>query len=199
MCAEMKKVIACTGGIGSGKSAIVRAFDTLGVPAYDCDGGVKRLYRDNDALKAAVAGLLGHDVLRDGALDFRLMSERLFGDRELLLQLEGIVYPVLEKDIREWAEMQESALVMVESAIFLEKAFFANFADFVITVSAPEEVRVARVMARDGLSRERVLERMSNQWTDQMREVRADYVIRTDDRHPVLPQIIELIEKLKNE
>lgn len=195
----MKKVIACTGGIGSGKSAIVRAFDTLGVPTYDCDGGVKRLYRENDALKEAVADLLGRDVLQDGVLDFRLMSERLFGNRELLLQLEGIVYPVLEKDIREWAGAQDSTLVLVESAIFLEKAFFANFADFVITVSAPEEVRVARVMARDGLSREKVLERMSNQWTDQMRESRADYVVRTDDRHPVLPQIIELIEKLKNE
>ena len=195
----MKKVIACTGGIGSGKSAIVRAFDTLGVPTYDCDGSVKRLYRENDALKEAVADLLGRDVLRDGVLDFRLMSERLFGNRELLLRLEGIVYPVLEKDIREWAGAQDSTLVLVESAIFLEKAFFANFADFVITVSAPEEVRVARVMARDGLSREKILERMSNQWTDQMREARADYVVRTDDRHPVLPQIIELIEKLKNE
>lgn len=195
----MKKVIACTGGIGSGKSAIVRAFYTLGVPAYDCDGGVKRLYREDDALKESVADLLGRDVLRNGELDFRLMSERLFGDRELLLRLEGIVYPVLERDIRNWAEMQQCTLVMVESAIFLEKAFFANFADFVITVSAPEEVRLERVMMRDGLSREKVMERMSNQWTDQMREERADYVICTDDRHPVLPQIIELIEKLKNE
>lgn len=195
----MKKVIACTGGIGSGKSAIVKAFETLGVPAYDCDGGVKRLYRESDALKEDVAGLLGRDVLEDGCLNFKLMSERLFGDRELLLKLEGIVYPALEEDIRKWADSQSGDLVMVESAIFLEKAFFANFADFVITVSAPEEVRVARVMARDGLSREDVLKRMSNQWTDRMREERSDYVIRTDDRHPVLPQIIELIEKLKNE
>ena len=195
----MKRVVACTGGIGSGKSAIVKAFETLGVPAYDCDGGVKRLYREDEGLKASVAALLGSEVLNGGNLDFKAMSSRLFGNRKLLLQLEELVYPVLGEDIRRWAGRQKGNLVIVESAIFLEKAFFANFADFVITVSAPEEVRVARVMARDGASREDVLKRMSNQWTDAMREEHSDYVIRTDDRHPVLPQIIELIEKLENQ
>ena len=85
----------------------------------------------------------------------------------------------------------------MESAILLEKPFFDNFADCIITVSAPQEVRIQRVMRRNGLSKEQVLQRMSSQWSDSQREARAEMVLVTDDRHAVLPQILELIDRLK--
>jgi len=193
-----KTVIGCTGGIGSGKSAIVKAFAALGIPSYDCDSRAKALYKEDGELVQKVAGLLGDDVLlQDGTLDTRAMAAKLFGDRDLLDRLEAIVHPAVADDFLRWAAGQPSEIVVLESAILLEKPFFDNFADYTITVSAPEEVRIARVMARDGLSREQVLNRMANQWDDAQREVAADMVIVSDDRTPVLPRLLKLIETLK--
>ena len=193
-----KKVIGCTGGIGSGKSAVVAAFAALGIPAYDCDSRTKALYDEDAGLCRQVADLLGDGVLApDGKLDKGAMAARLFADRNLLARLEAIVHPAVAADFVKWAQRQQSDIVVLESAILLEKPFFDTFADYTITVSAPEEVRIARVMHRDGLGREQVEARMANQWTDAQREARADVTIVTDDTTPVLPIILEIIEKLK--
>ncbi|MBP5506025.1 MAG: dephospho-CoA kinase [Bacteroidales bacterium] len=194
-----RTVIACTGGIGSGKSAIVSAFAALGIPSYDCDSRTKALYRTDKALAARVAELLGNDVKApDGTLDTKKMAARIFGDDALLAQLEAIVHPAVAEDFRRWAEQQESDIVIMESAILQQKPFFDNFADCTITVSAPQEVRIQRVMRRDGVSREQVEKRLAAQWTDEQREARADMVLTTDDCTALLPKILELIEKLRN-
>ena len=195
----MKKcVIACTGGIGSGKSAVVAAFSALGIPAYDCDSRTKALYRSDRALARKVADLLGEDVLdAAGGLDTRKMAAKLFSDKGLMEKLEAIVHPAVGADFRQWAARQDSDIVVMESAILLEKPFFDKFADFTIAVSAPEDVRLQRVMRRDGFTREQVAARLRNQWTDAQREAKADMVLTTDDRHAVLPQILELIDRLK--
>lgn len=194
-----RKVIGLTGGIGSGKSAILEAFAALGIPAYDCDSRTKALYREDTALAQSVAEILGEDVLGpDGFPDTKKMAARLFGDRSLLAKLEAAVHPAVAEDFLKWAENQTSDIVIMESAILLEKPFFDKFADFVITVSAPEEVRIARAMHRDGATREQIVRRLANQWTDAQREARADMTITTDDKSAALPQILELIEHLKN-
>ena len=193
-----KKVIGCTGGIGSGKSAIVAAFAALGIPAYDCDRRTKALYDEDAVLCRRVAELLGDGVLTpDGKLDKGVMAARLFADRALLARLESIVHPAVASDFMEWAQRQQSDIVVLESAILLEKPFFDTFAHYTVTVSAPEEVRIARVMHRDGLSREQVAARMAAQWTDAQREAKADITIVTDDTTPVLPVLLKIIEKLK--
>lgn len=199
MTGDMKKtVIGCTGGIGSGKSAIVGAFAALGIPAYDCDSAAKALYRTDRDLCRAVALLLGPQVLQsDGTLSMREMAARVFSGRGLLEKVEAIVHPAVGEDFRKWAARQKSDIVIMESAILLEKPFFDTFADCTIAVSAPEEVRIARVMVRDGVTREQVEARLANQWSDSLREQKADIVIVTDDRTPVLPRILELIETLK--
>ena len=199
MTVDMKKtVIGCTGGIGSGKSAIVGAFAALGIPAYDCDSAAKALYRTDRDLCRAVALLLGQQVLQsDVTLSTREMAARVFSDHGLLEKVEAIVHPAVGEDFRKWAARQKSDIVIMESAILLEKPFFDTFADCTIAVSAPEEVRIARVMVRDGVTREQVEARLANQWSDSLREQKADIVIVTDDRTPVLPRILELIETLK--
>ena len=193
-----KKIIACTGGIGSGKSAVVAAFAALGIPTYDCDSRTKALYRKDKTLAGKIAKLLGRDVLAaDGTLDTRAMAAKVFGDRSLLLKLEAIVHPAVAQDFKRWAQRCDSDIVMLESAILLEKPFFDNFADCVIAVSVPESVRIERVMRRDGLSRAQVQQRLAAQWTDAQREAKANLVLTTDDAHAMLPQILELIEQLK--
>ena len=194
-----KYIIACTGGIGSGKSAIVEAFAALGIPAYDCDSRTKALYRTDAALKARIVQLLGSDILdADGYLDTKRMAAIVFSDAAMLEQLEAIVHPAVAEDFRRWAAQQESDIVIMESAILQQKPFFDTFADLIITVSAPEEVRLQRVMARDGVSRKQAESRLASQWTDEQRAARADLVLRTDDCTASLPKILELIDKLRN-
>ena len=193
-----KTVIACTGGIGSGKSAIVSAFAALGIPSYDCDSRTKALYFNDAALASRIVELLGDGVLdMEGHLDLKKMAAKLFGNASLLASLEAIVHPAVAEDFRRWAAGQQSDIVVMESAILQQKPFFDNFADYTITVSAPEDVRIERVMRRDGMSREQVRSRLASQWTDAQREAKADMVLVTDDRSPVLPRIIELINKLR--
>ena len=194
-----RKVIGLTGGIGSGKSAILEAFAALGVPAYDCDSRTKALYREDAGLTRSVADILGEDVLGpDGFPDTKQMAARLFGNRPLLEKLESVVHPAVAQDFVKWADSQPSDIVIIESAILLEKPFFDKFADFVITVSAPEEVRIARAMRRDGATRGQIARRLANQWTDAQREAQADMTLTTNDEAAALPRILELIEHLKH-
>ena len=187
-----------TGGIGCGKSNIVKALGSLGLPSYDCDAAAKRLYDTDARLLAQVASVAGGDVVRGGRLDRKALAAKIFADASLLARIEALVHPAVIRDFLRWKEACKAPICIIESAILLENSSFDSLYDFVLAVSAPLEMRIERTMARDGASREGVLERMSRQWTDAARESRADFIIVTDDRHPILPELINIVEKIKN-
>lgn len=191
-------VLLCTGGIGSGKSVVVRLFQALDIPSYDCDRAAKELYDRDPQLLAEVAALCGEEVLdAEGRLDRAALARKIFGDAALLAALEGRVHPAVIRDFEKWKEEQESALVVIESAILLEKPRFAGLMDYTVVVTAPEAVRIARVMRRDGLSEAQVRQRMAAQWSDEARLARADFVLENDNRQPLLPAVLEIIDKIK--
>lgn len=193
------EVILCTGGIGSGKSCIVRALSVMGVPAYDCDAAAKRLYEEDKDLLEEIVRAFGRDVLdAEGRLDRSAISARIFGNEQSLRKLESIVHPAVLRDFEKWKAVRTEDLVVMESAIALEKEMFRNVADCVIAVSADRETRLTRVMERDGCSREQAEARMTSQWPDSRREAEADYVLITDDRHAVLPALKDIIENERN-
>ncbi len=182
------RTLAVTGGIGSGKSYVVRMFAALGVPVYDADSRTKRLY-DEDR------GLLG--TLQE--LDRQYMAGRIFSDRCLLEKVEALVFPEVIADFRTWKKrVADAPFAIMESAIYLEKPALAGVADKVLTVLCPEDVRIGRVMARSGMSREQVLARMANQWSDERRTAASDYVIVSDFRHPLLPQVESVYIDMKD-
>ena len=192
------RVILCTGGIGSGKSCVVRVFRTLGIPSYDCDGAAKDLYDRDAQLLEAVVGRVGPEVLdAAGRLGRKALSDKIFSDPSLLADIEALVHPAVIRDFGKWKSGQEVPLVVIESAILLEKPSFAPLFDCVVTVSAPEEVCISRVVARDGCTPEQVRRRMKAQWTDAARAARADYILENNDRQPLLPAIKDIIEKEK--
>lgn len=191
-------VLLCTGGIGSGKSVVVRLFQALDIPSYDCDRAAKELYDRDPQLLAEVAALCGEEVLdAEGRLDRAALARKIFGDAALLAALEDRVHPAVIRDFEKWKEEQESALVVIESAILLEKLRFAGLMDYTVVVTAPEAVRIARVMRRDGLSEAQVRQRMAAQWSDEARLARADFVLENDNRQPLLPAVLEIIDKIK--
>jgi dephospho-CoA kinase len=191
-----KKTICITGGIGSGKSHIIRAFNVLGIPSYDCDSRAKALYDESPELIKNVTDIVGEDIIRDGKLNRALLASRIFGDTSLKLKVESIVHPAVVSDFISWRERQDSQLVIIESAIILENEKLRKIADFTILVTAPTPVRVQRVIARDNITAELALKRIDAQWSDEQRKIYADHIIETNDRNAIIPQIIDIIDKL---
>ena len=188
-------IIGCTGGIGSGKTVVMQAFAGLGIPGYDCDRRAKELYDEDAELLAEVAQIAGADVIVEGRLDRSALASRIFSDKDMLARLESVVHPAVIRDFSRWLEKQNSKLVIFESAILLDKPYLRQMADRVLLVTAPEELRIQRVMARDGLSREAVEKRMANQISDADRRLLADYTIETNDRDAIIPQLLSIIQK----
>lgn len=197
-----RRVLLCTGGIGSGKSFIVRAFVALGVPSYDCDEAARDLYGRDPQLLAGVVRLCGEGVLdAQGRLDRPALAARIFTDSKLLAQVEALVHPAVIRDFRRWAEAlpDHPELVIIESAILLEKPLPERVYDYVLVVTAPEAVRIARVKERSGMDETAVRRRMAAQWSDAERVSRADFIIDNDGRKPVLPAILDILERIKED
>ena len=191
------KVLLCTGGIGSGKSFVVHILQTMGCPAYDCDERAKALYDEDPVLLQGVVALAGREVLTSaGRMDRRKLAARLFAEPALRGQVEALVHPAVIRDFTAWRDAQTVPVVLMESAILLEHPQYRPLYDKVLVVSAPEEVRIERVMARDGVTREAVLQRMKAQWSEQQRRDAADYIIENDGEQPLLPQIDKLWKRL---
>ena len=213
-------VLLCTGGIGSGKSFVVSILQAMGCPAYDCDARAKALYDEDPALLQEVVALTGREVLTpERRLDRKALAARLFVDPALRTQIEALVHPAVIRDFERWKAVlptqtasvvgaapisqtdapnaQRESLAVLESAIMLEHPQYQPLYDKVLVVSAPEEVRIARVMARDGASREGVLQRMASQWPEERRRAAADYIIENDGEQPLLPQLTRILSQLQ--
>jgi dephospho-CoA kinase len=183
--------IGLTGGIGSGKTTVAKIFETLGVPVYYADDAAKRLMATHAPLKNAIIQNFGEDVYPGGTLNRKRLATIVFNDRQKLDLLNSLVHPLTIKDSDEWIQRQTSAYVIREAALLFESGAHKNL-DKIIGVSAPENLRVKRVMDRDNVSETEIIQRMSHQMKEADKIKRCDFIIRNDEIHPVLPQVLEL-------
>ncbi|MCI1754267.1 MAG: dephospho-CoA kinase [Flavobacteriales bacterium] len=190
--------VGLTGGIGSGKTTVCRVFSVLGIPVFNSDEQAKLLLQDDPVVKAAVVQLFGRSVYPAGKLDRKALAQLVFNDPKALAGLNAIVHPAVRRAFQEWAESQQAPYVINEAAILVETGAYRSF-DRLITVEAPEDVRLARVMARDGSPEEQVRQRMANQATEAQRREVAYAVIENDGHSMVLPQVLALHEKFNQE
>jgi dephospho-CoA kinase len=191
-------VILCTGGIGSGKSYVVKVFNALDIPSYDADSNTKQLYDTDRELLERINTIAGGDVVKDGVLQRAAFAAKIFSDPEMLAKVESVVHPAVAADFIKWKEVQESDIVLMESAILLEKPSLLPLIDYVLVVHAPEEIRIERVMERDNVSREQVLQRISNQWSDCRRLNMADFSIETNDRDSIIAKVMDIIQIVRD-
>ncbi|MBO4570829.1 MAG: dephospho-CoA kinase [Bacteroidales bacterium] len=191
------ETLLVSGGIGSGKSFVIRTFNVLGVPAYDADSAAKGLYDTDPELLSAVVAEAGEEVLREGRLDRRALASRIFAEPDLKARIEALVHPAVMRDFYRWRESRSEELVIIESAILPEHPELMEQVDYKLAVTAPLEIRIRRVMARDGVPREKVVERISCQWSDARRMAVSDFIIVNDGTQPLLPQILEVINAIK--
>ena len=159
------ETIILTGLIGSGKSAVSALLGERGIPVYDSDSRTKALYDENPTLVPALEKMLGIPLRSaGGTLDRKVLAAVIFTDAAAREQVEAVVYPAVLEDFLRWRAAQaEVPFVVIESAVILSKPIFNGLADKVVLVTAPREIRLQRVMARDGLGAEEVLRRMDAQ------------------------------------
>jgi dephospho-CoA kinase len=192
----MKK-IGITGGIGSGKSTVAEIFMHIGVPVFVSDKEARQLQDENVEVKKAISDLFGEAVYANGNLDRTKIASIVFADKKKLEQLNAIVHPAVAKAFEEFCEKNKAAkYILKEAAILFEIGDNKNL-DGMIVVSAPVDVRVQRVMERDEITKEAILQRMKNQWSEEEKLKHADEIIVNDGKEMVLPQVIALDEKLR--
>ncbi len=186
--------IGITGGIGSGKSTVCRLLADRGVAVYDSDARAKALMNESESLRAALVETFGEECYTADGLDRSYLAGRVFGDAEALAQLNAIVHPAVRVDFREWASVQSSKYVVLESAILFE-AGFENEVDATLVVLAPLEERVRRTAERDGVDRETVLKRIAHQMSDDELHKRASRTL-VNLRMDYLESDVEQLHKM---
>ena len=190
------KVIGLTGGIGSGKSTVARVFETLGLPVFDADREALALYGSDASLRLEVASAFGAALIAaDGTVDRQELAAIVFSDEAALQRLNTLVHPRVAHIFSQWKKQQQSDAVIREAAILFESGSNVD-CDWVIVVTAPEQLRIERVMRRNGMSEEAVRQRMARQWKTEMVLARADAVVVNDDKQLVLPQVLGIAAKL---
>lgn len=190
------KTVIVTGGIGSGKSAVCALLKKRGVPVYDCDAKAKELYGRRPSLVSRLEKALGAPLRGgDGKLDKARLAALIFSDPRARETVEGMVYPILLQDIRRWQKRQTAAWGALESAVILSKPVFDGVADGVVLVEAPQELRIARVMQRDGLGREAVIGRIRSQ---EIPREKADVLLANDGTPQTLSEAVERVFFDKN-
>lgn len=168
-----------TGGIGSGKSYVCKLLAQRGIEVYDCDAAAKRLIRTSLHLRQQLKALIG-------SLDKAAISRFLLASEENQQAVNAIVHPAVFQDF------EESGMLWMESAILFESGA-DKLVDRVVVVTAPEEVRIQRVMQRDGITREKALQWIARQWPQEQVKARADFEIVNDGHADLNSQIERLL------
>lgn len=187
--------VGVTGGIGAGKSVVCRVFQTLGIPVFNADDTAKQLMETDSALVAAISQLFGEAIYIDGRLDRKKLASVVFEQPALLQQLNALVHPATIAYGNAWMQEQASPYVIKEAAIFFESGSYKEM-DVMIGVSAPEHIRISRALQREGMTREKVLQRIASQMDDAEKMKRCDYVVINDDSTAIIPQVLDIHKAL---
>ena len=183
--------VGITGGIGSGKSYVCRVLKEQGIEVFDCDSEAKRLMRNSPELRQQLTALIGPETYTpEGILNKAAVAKFLLASPSNAKAIDAIVHPAVFRDF------EQSGMQWMESAILFESGA-DTLVNKVVVVTAPQEVRIQRVIERDGITREKALQWMARQWSQADVMARADYIIVNDGVTDIDKQIESLLEKIK--
>ena len=188
--------VGITGGIGSGKSTVASVLRSLGAAVYNSDSRARLLQENDPGVVRAIKDIFGEQAyLQDGRLDSSHIAPIVFSDREMLDKLNAAVHPAVKRDFEAWVRQREKegqAPYLVKEAAILIESGLSEKLDKIVVVIAPEDIRIARVVARDGTDPGEVRRRMESQMSDAGRAAHADYIVVADDEQLLLPQVLAL-------
>lgn len=183
--------VGITGGIGSGKSTVCTIFEVLGIPVYDADQRAKELINNDKVIRKKIIQLLGEAAYNDQGYNREYVAANVFNNPEKLQMLNAIVHPAVGLDAAKWFAKQHAPYALQEAALLVENGSY-KLLDYLISVTAPEEIRVQRVMSRDGVSREQVQQRMKNQLPQAEKDKVADFIIDNSGSTSLINQVINV-------
>ncbi|MFN3754985.1 dephospho-CoA kinase [Flavobacterium sp.] len=194
----MTKIIGLTGGIGSGKTTVANYIKSLGIPVYIADEEAKKIMKTKTVIES-VQNTFGETVIKNSQIDREKLAQLVFNHPEQLQKLNDIVHPIVKQNFENWVKKQiNHPFVVKEAAILFESGSY-KYCDSIITVTAPLETRLQRVMDRDKTSRQSVLDRMKNQWPEDEKIANSDYVIHNISMEHTKNQVDNILKILKNQ
>jgi dephospho-CoA kinase len=191
----MARRLGVTGGIGSGKTTVCRIFRVLGVPVFVADAAAREVMNNDPGIRERINSIAGKDLYSGGELDRMELARLIFNRPEMLKSVNAAVHPVVLQIFSKWADESDAPYVIMEAAVLFESKA-DTYVDRVVSISAPVEERIARVMGRNELSREQVIERIKNQLEDDEREEQSYYVINNADNEMIIPEILKIHEDM---
>ena len=191
----MKK-IGITGGMGSGKTTACRVFELLGIPVYYSDEESKKILSSDKIVRVELLQLFGNDILdADDKIDRKKLATLVFNNKLALDQLNAVLHPAVGKHFEKWLLIQQAPYIIKEAAILFESGAYKQV-EKVITVTAPLELRIKRILKRDNTSREEILQRIERQMSDEEKIERSDIVLVNDEEVLLIPQILKVHQSL---
>ncbi|MBS7232705.1 dephospho-CoA kinase [Flavobacterium psychroterrae] len=191
----MTKVIGLTGGIGSGKTTIANYFAEMGVPLYIADDEAKKVMQ-SEKIVEQIKTTFGNFIFENEILNRAKLAEIVFNDKDKLAQLNAIVHPAVKEDFEFWLQKNKKHdYVIYEAAILFESGRYKQ-CDVIITITAPEEIRIERVVKRDNTTREQVLSRMKMQWNDEKRISLSNFVINNSNLKIAKEEVVKILKIL---
>ena len=187
--------IGLTGGIGSGKSTVAKIFEVLGIPVYYADDAAKRLMNEDEHLKHSIIKYFGEESYINNVLNRAFISKQVFNNAEKLAALNSFVHPATINDGEQWMNKQKTPYAIKEAALIFESNIHQKL-DYIIGVSAPEELRIARTTHRDVITREEVIKRIKNQMDENKKMELCDYIIYNDEQQSIITQTTLLHNQL---
>ena len=188
-------VVGLTGGIGSGKTTVANMFSTLGIPVYIADEESKKLLVTSKVIKRKLINLFGEDTYNGNELNKPFIADKIFNNKTLLQKMNAIVHPKVAQHFKSWLTKQEGPYVIKESAILFESGAYET-CDLILTITAPKKLRIERVMQRDSVSEEKVLNIIKNQWTEEEKIKYSNYVIVNKKIEDTQQKVLEIHRKI---
>ena len=192
----MTKIIGLTGGIGSGKTTIANYFKSFGIPVYIADNEARKIMQSPEII-SVIKNVFGDIVFENEKLNREKLAKIVFNDPEKLEKLNSIVHPAVKKHFEQWLLQHKNfSYVIYEAAILFESGSYKN-CDLIITVTAPIESRIQRVVERDKTTRELVLKRINAQWTDEQRISKSDFIIENTSIETTKLEVVKILKILE--
>ena len=189
------KIVGLTGGIGSGKSTVLKQFEDLGINTYSADKAAKKLINSDEDLIESIKSLFGDNIYDNNILDTIKLSKIVFQDSHKLELLNSIIHPAVAKDFKSFIKTNHGDYIVKEVAIIFETNTEDNY-DKIILVRAPIEDRIKRVVLRDNITKDDVIRRVNNQIDDSTIIDKCDYIIDNNNLNELKEKVINIHKDL---